>query len=120
MLVASSKLSFRAMQKCIVTNFGGRLSSIDRRGLALFSTQAFNAPLSAIDDIPSSTIKSTIPSATTTPAVNLSIAHDFRKEHQIRIIQDSKQFSKEEEIKYFPITTFSPDAENSVSASLLC
>lgn len=135
MLLAASRLSARVIHKCRpnVANLGGilgLLSSTDHRclsvnynfGTAEFSTQALKSTWksessSENDDIPSSVLSSGSTSAKDS-TLNLSVAEDFRKEHQIRIIQDSKRFSKEEEIKYFPITSFSPDAENSVNLSL--
>ena len=124
----ASRLSVRVIHKCRpnATNFGGilgLLSSTEHRCLAVnynvkFSTQAlkstWKSESSENDDIPSSVLSSNSTSVT----LNLTVAEDFRKEHQIRIIQDSKHFSKEEEMKYFPITSFSPDAENSVNISL--
>jgi hypothetical protein len=131
-MMLASRLSVRVIHKCrpSATNFGGilgLLSSTEHRclavnynfGTAKFSTQALkNTSSSEHDDIPSSVLSSNSASAKTASTLNLTVAEDFRKEHQIRIIQDSKHFSKEEEIKYFPITSFSPDAENSVNVSL--
>ena len=130
-MMLASRLSVRVIHKCRpnATNFGGilgLLSSTEHRclavnynfGTAKFSTQALKSESSSEnDDIPSSVLSSNSTSTKTASMLNLTVAEDFRKEHQIRIIQDSKHFSKEEEIKFFPITSFSPDAENSVNVS---
>jgi hypothetical protein len=123
-MMLASRLSVRVIHKCRpnATNFGGilgLLSSTEHRclavnynfGTAKFSTQALKSTWksessSENDDISSSVLSSNSTSTKTASTLDLTVAEDFRKEHQIRIIQDSKHFSKEEEIKIFVDNTY--------------
>lgn len=98
------------------------ISGIFRNATADFSLQSQRFSTRVItSSVPQDNSVENSPSDTDviSMSVALSVAEDFRKEHQIRIQHNSRDLSQQEQIKFFPITTFSPEAKNSVSIFLI-